>query len=181
MYFEKGFQSSVFFRKSKKCFVYKSSKVPLLWSNSSIFLYCLLVVSCTSSRNLNALALKQKQCIRFISNSKYNAHTAPLFSELRILPLPDLISQHIYSFMHSIEYCYNELHFQDIFQRNSEVGTQNVVLRNSNDFYLPRIRLEFLKRFPFSRLSFFRIQQCLEQMHSRQKRMLCAKFENSIL
>ena len=119
------------------------------------FLYCLLVVSCTSSRNLNALALKQKQCIRFISNAKYNAHTAPLFSELRILPLPDLISQHIYSFMHSIEYYYNELHFQDIFQRNSEVGTQNVVLRNSNDFYLPRIRLEFLKRFPFYKFPFF--------------------------
>jgi hypothetical protein len=48
--------------------------------------------------------MQQKKAIRIISNSGYNAHTAPLFNSLDILPLAKVITQAKLTFMHSVYY-----------------------------------------------------------------------------
>jgi hypothetical protein len=59
----------------------------LLHSN---LIYAIQVWTSTNENNIKPLFLKQKAAIRIISNSKYNAHTEPLFKQLNILPLPQL-------------------------------------------------------------------------------------------
>ena len=64
-----------------------------------------------------------------------------------MLPLPYLITQQILNFMHSIVYDYAPVSLQGEFpinQLNSEYQ-----LRNNEDFLIPRINLESIKRFPF--------------------------------
>lgn len=53
-------------------------------------IYAAEVWTSASESLLNKLFLKQKAAIRIITNSKYNAHTQPLFKKLEILPLHDL-------------------------------------------------------------------------------------------
>ena len=97
------------------------------------------------------LAIKQKRCICIFSKASYNAHTEPLFHSLKILPLADLILQQKLNFMHSIEYCYAPSSFIDnkTFPKNSQIDVHPYPLRNINDFFTPRVRNEFLTRFPF--------------------------------
>ena len=111
-------------------------------------LYCLPVYSCTSSKNLNLIRIKQKQAVRIICNAKYNAHTQPLFFKLNILPLDDLILQQNMIFMFSYDRNILPNSFQDYFLQNSERGL-NPGLRNANDYFVPRVRSEYLRRFPF--------------------------------
>ena len=99
------------------------------------FLYCLPIYSCTSSQNLKMLELKQKQSIRIISKSKYNAHTEPLFFEHKILPFMDLVYQQKLLIMHSIYYNYSKTTFE--FHLNNSL-THNFELRNLDDFTIPR-------------------------------------------
>ena len=53
--------------------------------------YGIHIWSSTTVSNLNDLRVKQKNAIRTITLSKYNAHTLPLFKTLKILPLDSLI------------------------------------------------------------------------------------------
>jgi len=46
----------------------------------------------------NKISKLQKKAIRIITNSKYNAHTAPLFKQQHILTLPDLYEQKLLQF-----------------------------------------------------------------------------------
>ena len=110
------------------------------------FLYCLLIYSCTHPKNLNKLYKMQKQCIRSISNAKYNAHTDPLFSSFDILPFPDLIEHEKLKFMHSVVFNYAPASFNNEFAKNSE--NREYLLRNNEDFIVPRIHINFLNRFP---------------------------------
>ena len=114
------------------------------------FLYCLPVVSCTSQKNINSLSLKQKRCIRTIAKSRYNAHSEPLFYELKILPFPDLILHQKLSFMHSIAFSYAPLSFfmDPMFPRNLDFETHQYPLRNRDQFFIPRCKNLFLNRFP---------------------------------
>jgi hypothetical protein len=41
--------------------------------------------------NLEKICKKQKQAIRIVCNAPFRAHMAPLFKELKILPLDQLI------------------------------------------------------------------------------------------
>jgi len=84
------------------------------------------------------------QCVRTIQGSKYNSHTDPIFYSLKILPLPDLITQQILNFMHSIVYDYAPASLQREFPINQL--NREYQLRNNEDFLIPRINLESLKR-----------------------------------
>jgi hypothetical protein len=57
----------------------------------SHLVYCINVYSCANSTSINKLKIKQKEAIRIISNAGYRDHTAPLFAQLKILPLDQLI------------------------------------------------------------------------------------------
>jgi len=67
----------------------------------SHLVYCMNVYSCANMTSLNRLRSKQKEAIRIICNAGYREHTAPLFAQLKILPLDQLIQFNILKFVHS--------------------------------------------------------------------------------
>ena len=111
------------------------------------FLYCLPIYGFTGEKNLNMLFKKQKQCLRIISKSRYNSHTEPLFFSNEILPLRDLHTQQKLMFMHSLAFNYSAVKF-DVFKLNSENLDQRYVLRNDNDFSIPRTFSSFVQKMP---------------------------------
>ena len=50
-------------------------------------LYRCLVCSYSTQRNIDRISKLQKWCIRIITDSEFNEHTGPLFSELKLLKL----------------------------------------------------------------------------------------------
>ena len=62
----------------------------------------------------------QKRALRIICNSKYNAHTEPLFKKLNLLKLSDIFKTRQARFYY--RYINNEVpvYFQDIFSTNAD-------------------------------------------------------------
>ena len=110
-------------------------------------LYCNNILNCTSSKNLTKITKLQKKAIRIVTKSKVNSHTAPLFTDLKILPFAKLSLQCKLHFMHSIRYNYAPKSFDNVFVRNNDRDI-NYTLRNNDEFTLPMVRVEFFKRFP---------------------------------
>jgi hypothetical protein len=63
--------------------------------------YCINVYGCANTTALNSLRLKQKAAVRIVCNAGYRDHTAPLFKQLGILPLNELIKYSNLKFMHN--------------------------------------------------------------------------------
>jgi hypothetical protein len=109
--------------------------------------YCPTIISCFTTQNLNKLFLVQKKAIRTISQQNYNAHTAPLFRELNILPLHSQLQFSKSLLMHSIIYNYSPKSFKGIWTTNRE-QTEIYELRNNDQLTLPYPRIELFKRSP---------------------------------
>jgi len=109
--------------------------------------YCPVILNCSSNSNITKLFKLQKKAIRIISNSNYNAHTAPLFLQHKILPIHKIIKQAKLTFMHSVHYNYAPLSFHDTWQLNHTRHNHHI-LRNDDDYALPNPRIEQFKRFP---------------------------------
>ena len=109
-------------------------------------LYGINIWSCASSSALKPLFIKQKQAIRIVSNSSFNAHTDPLFKSLRILPLKDLIELQRLNFMHNVTFNPLYENFKVTWPTNTELHNPN--LRNHLDFYIPPARTSTAKRLP---------------------------------
>ena len=91
--------------------------------------------------NANRIFKLQKKAIRVITNSKYNAHTSPLFKEQRILTVPDLYEMKLLRFYY--RYANNSLpKYFESFQIIRRQDVQNRPLRN-NIFINPRTRYKF--------------------------------------
>jgi hypothetical protein len=106
---------------------------------------------------VNGIYLMQKNAIRIISNAKYNAHTEPLFTQLNILKLPDLIELSRVKFMHNYVSKKLPISFNEIWKTNRErredrmpanLNFNLATLRNEDDFYEPLSRLESVSNFP---------------------------------
>ena len=115
-------------------------------------LYCILILNCASVSNLNKIQILQKKAIRTITNSKYNAHTAPLFLALNILPFDKLLYLNNAQFMHQIYHKYHHKSFDNTWQRNIQRNLDHN-LRNLDHFYLPYPRIEQFKRSPLYALA----------------------------
>jgi hypothetical protein len=104
--------------------------------------YCTPVLSCASNSNIQMIYKIQKKAIRTITRSAFLAHTNPIFKELKILPLPKLISYSELKLMHSIIYGYCPPSLRNLFQHN-EHREINVVhnLRNIHDITVPFPRI----------------------------------------
>ena len=50
-------------------------------------------------KKLDKIVKLQKKAVRIITNSKYNAHTDPIFGKLNILKFDDLVDSKIYEFV----------------------------------------------------------------------------------
>ena len=111
-------------------------------------LYCCTVYGFTRQSNIRKLFIKQKQAVRVITKSRYNAHTEPLFYMLEILPLEDLITHQKLTFMHSIAHKYSAVEFVNFFP-NLFVELRRQGLRNDCDFFVPRTNSTFITKMPF--------------------------------
>jgi hypothetical protein len=109
--------------------------------------YVINIYGCANSTTLDKLRKKQKQAIRTLCNANYRAHTAPLFREMKILPLDQLIIYSNIKFMHSFIHKKLPLSFNNTWQTNEERNPVRV-LRNINDLFIPAHRVEFVKRLP---------------------------------
>ena len=115
--------------------------------------YAVEIWSCTAISNLKPLVLKQKEAIRIISNSRYNAHTEHLFKALEILPFHSLSDSMKLKFMHSYVQNFLPTAFNNTWIRNRDrrLLEGNLLLqelRSDGEFYAPVSRLEQFKRFP---------------------------------
>ena len=115
--------------------------------------YCPIILNCMTKTNLNKIEKLQKKAIRIISKSPYNAHTVPIFINLKILPLDKIIKQSKLLFMHSVYYDYAPTSFQQTWTKNN--ARDNAPnLRNDNDFRLPNPRIEYFKKIPLYALPY---------------------------
>ena len=130
------------------------SKSSLQLLYNSIFnchlLYAIQIWSCTNSSLINELFKLQKAAVRIISGSKYNAHTEPLFKNLQILPLPDLISFSKLQFMQRFSQKMLPISFNDIWVKNNvrNIGENEIQLRNYNQLQPVHSTLAKLDIFP---------------------------------
>ena len=113
----------------------------------SHIIYCINIYSCANQTTLNKLRIKQKEAIRVISCAGYRDHTNPLFKNLKILPLDDLIKFSALKFMHAFSYGKLPLIFSDIWVKNAIVNPDRV-LRNASDLKIPAHHFATVKRFP---------------------------------
>jgi hypothetical protein len=114
----------------------------------SVMAYGIIIYGCATKTNLDKLRIAQKKAIRIICSANYRAHTAPLFRELKILPLDDLITYSRIKFMHNFHFKKLPLSFAEMWQTNLERNPERE-LRNANDYYIPPHRVEIVKRLPY--------------------------------
>lgn len=65
------------------------------------FQYCIIVWGSTYSTNLNRLILLQKCIVRIVNKKPFDAHTDPLFRDLKFLKFVDIYSLHLGKLMYS--------------------------------------------------------------------------------
>jgi hypothetical protein len=109
--------------------------------------YCLNVYGSANKTALAPLFLKQKKAVRIISRAKYRDHTAPLFANLEILPLDELVTYQRLKFMHCYHHQKLPISFAQLWATNAERNPERV-LRNAQDYFIPHHRIETVKRMP---------------------------------
>ena len=100
----------------------------------SCILYGCLVWQFSSQTNLNRLIKLQKKCLRLLTFSPYDAHTNPLFSNLKILKIEDIFKYQTLKLLH--EYSSSKLPqalmklfkpVKDTHQRETRSNTKNLL------------------------------------------------------
>ncbi len=114
--------------------------------------YCSIILSGTSTQNINRIKKIQKKAIRTITKSNYNAHTEPLFNRENILSYDNLVYLNSALFMHSIVYDYAPKAFENVWIKN-DARNIDYELRQNNIFELPYPRIELFKKSPVYSLS----------------------------
>jgi hypothetical protein len=109
--------------------------------------YCINVYGCANLTSLNPLKLKQMAAIRIVSNAGHRDHTNPLFKQLGILPLNELLKYSILKFMHNFSHKKLPLSFHEMWITNRE-RNPNLALRNADNLYIPAHNYATLKRLP---------------------------------
>jgi hypothetical protein len=124
----------------------------------SHLVYTVEIWGSASTQSINTIAKKQKQAIRLISGSKYNAHTQPIFKNLEILPLTQLITFFNLKFMHSFIYKSIPKAFHETWITNAQYRAQinlnldQRAMRNDEDIFIPPFRTDFIGRKPYFNL-----------------------------
>ena len=98
----------------------------------------------TAECHLNTIFKLQKRAIRLITCSPRLAHTAPLFSKLKVLPLPLI---HTYKVALTMFKVYHDLAptvFNGLFTRSTDI--HNYSTRQSHHFHVPYVRTNYMKR-----------------------------------
>ena len=96
---------------------------------------------------MNKLKIMQKKAIRTICNVGFRDHTAPLFKELKILPLEQMKTLNILKFMHGFMHNLLPFSFRDAWITN-RIRLPDRELRNADQLYIPPHSFATLKRLP---------------------------------
>ena len=107
--------------------------------------YGLSIWGNTYSSTLKPLITLQKRAIRTITFSKPDEHSEPLFKELEILKLTDLVTLHNALLMY--HYYYNLLpsSFENLFQSVASVHSYNTRLASKSTYYINTIKTNYGK------------------------------------
>ena len=100
--------------------------------------YCISVWGFTYSTNLNRVILLQKRAVRIVDKEAFDAHTDPIFKELKILKFDKLYLFNLGKFMYSY---YNNLltrSFDNTFLRKTDI--HNYYTRNFDLYYVSYTR-----------------------------------------
>ena len=79
----------------------------------------------------------QKRAMRIMTNSKYNAHTEPLFKHLNLLKIDDLFDVQCLKFWYKFKNNTLPYFFRDMFQYNYESLALNYTVSIANAMYIP--------------------------------------------
>jgi hypothetical protein len=120
------------------------SRSVLLTLYRSLFLpYLNYGILCWQSK-INALVKLQKKSIRIVSGAKYNAHTEPLFNNLKLLEIDDLCSLKKWKFCFQLEHRLLPSYYHaNLFHKNANIHNYNT--RTANAYHVPRVKHEFAK------------------------------------
>jgi hypothetical protein len=113
----------------------------------SHIMYCINIYSCANVSSLNKLKIKQKEAIRIICKVGFREHTAPLFVQLKILPLEELIKVNCLKFTHSFVHNTLTFSFRQLWKFNRERQPDRL-LRNADQLCIPPHNFATLTRMP---------------------------------
>ena len=98
--------------------------------------YCVSVWASTYPSNLRRLITLQKRVVRIMSRSAFDAHTDPLFKNLKILNLESIYKLQIGKFMYQYRSGLLPYSFNNMFLVTRQVHSYGT--RSSELFYLPQ-------------------------------------------
>ena len=96
----------------------------------------------TSEENLYKIEVLQKKCLRIITFSDFNSHTNPLFMNLKLLKVKDLIKLHQLKLVFEFYEQVIPTDLQNLFTFSRDMHTTNLVLRSARKIflYIPAIK-----------------------------------------
>ena len=107
--------------------------------------YGILAWGNAKSKEINKISIIQKRIIRTLSNSKYNAHTDPIYSCLKILKFEDILQYNSITFMYKYTNSPLPDSFTNMFgetnQRSRNVRTDKIRYKKVDSFpkaFLPK-------------------------------------------
>ena len=106
--------------------------------------YCIEIWGGTYTSYTKSLFVCQKKIVRIITNSKWNAHTDTLFTNLKLLRLYNIYHYRMLMFMYRFENNKLPECIYSLFKRNSEIHHINT--RQSSYLHVPSVRHESTKR-----------------------------------
>ena len=125
-------------------FLSKSSLYKLYYALVYPYLqYCIVVWGSTYPSNLDRIRLLQKRIIRVINKDLFNAHTDPIFSELKILKFDKIYFYHLGITMYRSHNNLLPRRFVNVFLKVNQVHNYNT--RSSKLYYLPYCRTNIRK------------------------------------
>ena len=110
-----------------------------------LFFALCIVWGNTYDHNIKPLQRMQKKVIRLITFSDFDAHTSPLFSQLKLLKLQDHIKLQTLYFMHQFFIGKLPKIFDSSFIKTSDKHNVNTRFATRTNFYVPKIRTNYGK------------------------------------
>ena len=107
------------------------------------FIYCNTSWASTYVTNLSRIVILQKKLVRIINFSDYNAHTDPLFSNLKILKFEQINIYLTGIFVYKVTHELMPNIFQNFFRFNSDVHFHST--RNKENLYVPQYKTNVCK------------------------------------
>ena len=100
--------------------------------------YCNVAWGNTFKSHIDRLRVLQKKAIRLITNSTYRQPSKPLFLQLELLPIDQLVSFHCLIFVFKLQSCPQFCQLKELFALNSQIHNYNT--RQRDLFHCPLVR-----------------------------------------